>query len=106
MPQPRRRRGFLDVSSVSTAIVASLVRRDRCSLVSRSFTPNACSTSAFTRNVPTPPRTRLERRHVLAEEPELHAVPVHERDVALHLPDAAEVLDLVDHDDDAIACDG
>ena len=49
---------------------------------------------------------RLERRHVLAEEPELHALPVHERDVALYLPDLAEVLDLVDHDDDAIACDG
>ena len=87
MPQPRRRRGLLDVSSVSTAIVASLVRRDRCSLVSRSFTPNACSTSAFTRNVS-------------------HAVPMHERDVALYLAEAAEVLDLVDHDDDAIACDG
>jgi len=31
---------------------------------------------------------------------------MHERDVALYLAEAAEVLDLVDHDDDAIACDG
>jgi hypothetical protein len=95
---------LLDVSSVSTAIVASLVRRDRCSLVSRSFTPNACSTSAFTRNVPRLLVPRLEHPQVLAEEPELHAV--HERDVALHLADAAEILDLVDHDHDAIAYDG
>jgi len=30
---------LLDVFSVSTAIVALFVRRDRCSLISRSFTP-------------------------------------------------------------------